>query len=160
MITDGTSKVYLFGEKYMDQFNYTSGWGSNGDEETLYIGMDDDNIRLGATAGIYTPTVAPAAASLQNPSNPFRYPPQQDAAIWPGEMISNDNPAQHPPGGTVFFDYFNSLRFGSAHSGGFNMAFCDGSVHTILYEIDPTVHAMLCDRQDGKVLDPTTYLSQ
>ena len=48
-------------------------------------------------------------------------------------------------------DPFNGLRFGSAHSGGFNMAFCDGSVHSIIYEIDPQVHAMLSDRGDGQV---------
>jgi prepilin-type processing-associated H-X9-DG protein len=36
--------------------------------------------------------------------------------------------------------------FGSAHPGGFNMAFCDGSVHTMYFEIDPIVHQHLASR--------------
>ena len=35
----------------------------------------------------------------------------------------------------------NSLTFGSAHLIGFGMAFCDGSVKTMNYSIDPTIHA-------------------
>jgi prepilin-type N-terminal cleavage/methylation domain-containing protein/prepilin-type processing-associated H-X9-DG protein len=42
--------------------------------------------------------------------------------------------------------------FGSAHPGGFQMAFCDGSVRTIDYEIDLTTHQHLSQRDDGKVL--------
>jgi prepilin-type processing-associated H-X9-DG protein len=45
------------------------------------------------------------------------------------------------------------LNFGSAHSGGFNCVFVDGSVHTISYEIDPLVFDRLGDRRDGEVVD-------
>lgn len=38
--------------------------------------------------------------------------------------------------------------FGSAHSGGLNMAMCDGSVHFISYSIDKDVHRYLGNRKD------------
>ena len=38
------------------------------------------------------------------------------------------------------------------------MAFCDGSVHIILYNIDPPVHAMLSNRLDGQTIDASQYV--
>ncbi|MGC4007061.1 MAG: DUF1559 domain-containing protein [Pirellulales bacterium] len=40
-------------------------------------------------------------------------------------------------------------RFGSPHLATFNMAFCDGSVRSIPYEIDIAVHTSLAVRADG-----------
>jgi prepilin-type processing-associated H-X9-DG protein len=48
------------------------------------------------------------------------------------------------------------VRFGSAHSSGFNATFCDGSVRLISYTIDPNTHKALGNRQDGKVIDATS----
>jgi hypothetical protein len=44
----------------------------------------------------------------------------------------------------------NYTGFGSAHALGFNMSFCDSSARTISYDIDPVMHARLCDRRDGR----------
>jgi prepilin-type N-terminal cleavage/methylation domain-containing protein/prepilin-type processing-associated H-X9-DG protein len=44
--------------------------------------------------------------------------------------------------------------FGSAHPSGFQMAFCDGSVQPMSYEIDLTVHKNLGNRKDGVPIDP------
>ncbi len=45
--------------------------------------------------------------------------------------------------------------FGASHSGGVNLAFCDGSIHTISNDIDLQVHRDLGDRADGNPVDLT-----
>ncbi len=47
--------------------------------------------------------------------------------------------------------------FGSAHSNGLNMAFCDGSVQTISYSVEPDVHRCLGNRKDGATIDAKKY---
>jgi prepilin-type processing-associated H-X9-DG protein len=48
-------------------------------------------------------------------------------------------------------------RFGSAHPAGANFVFCDGSVHTISYHIDPEVHRRLGNRRDGLQINAGEY---
>jgi prepilin-type processing-associated H-X9-DG protein len=43
--------------------------------------------------------------------------------------------------------------FGSAHAGGINTVFADGSVHTINYDIDYTTFNRLAHRSDGEVVN-------
>ncbi len=155
-ITDGTSKVYLIGEKYIDQLTATMAVDGNGDGDGVYSGQSEALIRLGASGGVYTPDVAPQSAATVAQTDyysQYLYPPVQDSPVWPGE-------AQKQASSLGKYDFYAALRFGSAHAGGMNMAFCDGSVHTVIYEIDPTVHAMLSDRQDGLTVDATQYLGQ
>jgi prepilin-type processing-associated H-X9-DG protein len=47
--------------------------------------------------------------------------------------------------------------FGSAHDGGFNTVFCDGSVHTISYSIDAETHRCLGNRKDDEVLNAGAF---
>ena len=60
---------------------------------------------------------------------------------WDWMRWSFQAPLQDTPG------LSNYNIWGSAHSGTFGMAFCDGSVHTISYSIDPTVHLYLGQRR-------------
>ena len=65
------------------------------------------------------------------------YPPRQDIGYSPGEPLSA-------------LDVYN---FGSAHAGGFNMLFGDGSVKNISYEIDLDTHRYLGIRNDGVAVE-------
>jgi prepilin-type N-terminal cleavage/methylation domain-containing protein/prepilin-type processing-associated H-X9-DG protein len=65
--------------------------------------------------------------------------------------VPTHTPVQDIPG--VGYD----VRFGSAHAGGCNMSFCDGSVRTISYTIDPLTHRYLGNREDNVSLDPNKF---
>ncbi len=113
-LSDGSSKTYLIGEKYLNPDHYTDGQDL-GDNECLFGGDDLDMNRWTGTAGAY-------------------YPPLADTH-----------------GLTAYYSY------GSAHSDIWQVVFCDGSVHTMAYEIDPELHRRLQNREDGYLLDTTQY---
>jgi prepilin-type N-terminal cleavage/methylation domain-containing protein/prepilin-type processing-associated H-X9-DG protein len=67
-------------------------------------------------------------------------PGEQDPPYWP--------PLQDTQG--LCYDD----GFGSAHADGVGMAFCDGSVRTIAYTVDPEIHRRLANRKDDLPVDP------
>lgn len=50
-----------------------------------------------------------------------------------------------------------TFRFGSVHVSAFHMSFCDGSVHSISYDIDPDVHRSLGSRNGNDVIKEGTF---
>ncbi|MGA2060760.1 MAG: DUF1559 domain-containing protein [Thermoguttaceae bacterium] len=74
------------------------------------------------------------ANSLTTPSNPVATPPMRDI-----------------PG------YQNYVGFGSAHPSSINCAMCDGSVHTVSYNVDATMFMRLGSRNDGQPIDGNVY---
>jgi prepilin-type N-terminal cleavage/methylation domain-containing protein len=75
-----------------------------------------------------------------------------DLTRWTND-IESCRPTQDQAGsGTT-----RSYAFGSAHSNGFQMAFCDSSVQMMNYSIDLTVHTCLGSRADGRTLDAKAY---
>jgi prepilin-type N-terminal cleavage/methylation domain-containing protein len=49
------------------------------------------------------------------------------------------------------------LNFGAAHLDSFQTVFCDGSVHSLHYTINPTTWVNLCNRHDGKDVDASEF---
>ena len=132
MIIDGTSTTYMLGEKYLFPDGYEGaltgqpGW-TYAENQSMYTGAEWDNQRVAfEPAGTIFP---PSGGST--PSDPEFYQPRQDR------------------GG-----YDSYAAFGSAHSGGLNMAMCDGSVQSISYDIDSRAHRNLANRMDGDVATP------
>ncbi len=75
-----------------------------------------------------------------------------DIGRWGGPGVGS--PKQDTPGLSDNNDY------GSAHTNGFGMALCDGSVRTISYSIDLTTHGYLANRKDGHVVDQSKFVTQ
>jgi prepilin-type N-terminal cleavage/methylation domain-containing protein len=100
-VTDGTSKTYLIGEKYLNPDEYETGEGS-ADNETWCTGFNNDNFR--------------SAFDL----------PEQDRR---GASLNN--------------------RFGSPHSAGFFVSWCDGHIELVSYDVDQMVHRGNANRADG-----------
>jgi hypothetical protein len=109
-ISDGTTKTYLIGEKYLSPDEYAAGT-SLGDDQSVYSGDERDVVRF--TAGLL--------------------------------------PFQDRPG------VLDTWNFGSAHSAGFHMAMCDGSVQTIGYSISNVLHRLLSHRADGESLPENPF---
>jgi prepilin-type processing-associated H-X9-DG protein len=49
------------------------------------------------------------------------------------------------------------LLFGSNHANACNFTFCDGSVRSISYSIDPILFSNLGNRADGQTIDESAF---
>jgi prepilin-type N-terminal cleavage/methylation domain-containing protein/prepilin-type processing-associated H-X9-DG protein len=81
------------------------------------------------------------------------------ATAFDSDVIRSTDP-DHPPepdynDGTGEGD--GDMRFGSSHPGRFNVAFADGSVHSLSYSIDPTVFSYLGNKSDGQAIDSQEF---
>jgi len=91
-----------------------------GDDQSMYVGMDRDNLRWGS---IEHDVPGPPPGKAPN------CPPYPDS---PSPAVDHDN------------------AFGGPHPGVVLMGMCDGSVHGISYDIDLTMHGRLANRKDGE----------
>jgi len=66
------------------------------------------------------------------------------------EDFGNTLPAPPKPAGpAVEIDTTLNFRFGSPHLAAMQAVFCDGSVRTIRYQVDPELFMRVCNRYDG-----------
>lgn len=75
-------------------------------------------------------------------ANAFRsghFVPRQDS---PGFLPVDAYPGWSP-------GHLDARIFGSPHAGGLHMAFCDGSIRTLSYDVEQTVHMAGANRHDG-----------
>jgi prepilin-type N-terminal cleavage/methylation domain-containing protein/prepilin-type processing-associated H-X9-DG protein len=118
-VTDGLSKTYLCGEKFLapefyEDVNRSDSPAMMGDNQSAWAGFEWDNHRV-----------------AWNPNSRWpmeTYQPQQDADA---------------------AGFSGCFAFGSAHAGSLNMAYCDGSVRTLDYDVDMEVHRRQANRLDG-----------
>ena len=118
-ITDGMSKTYLIGEKFLspglyEDVNVHDSVAMMGDNQTAWAGYEWDNHRV---------AWSPLSSWPQS-----AYQPQLD----------NDD-ATFP----------NIYAFGSSHPTAMHMVYCDGSVSTVAYDIAPEAHREKAHRMDG-----------
>lgn len=122
-VTDGLSKTYLIGEKFVapraydDNLQYGGSVGRYGDNQSMYGGYEWDNQRVA-----YRPK-----HSISNLEEDFQPSPDSDADADATKAVA---------------------AFGSAHAGGLNMVFCDGSVQTVSYDIEMDIHREQAIRND------------
>jgi hypothetical protein len=121
-ITDGASHTAAVGEKYRNPDHHLTGLDSN-DDQSLFAGHDRD--MNGYTYLQPRGNVTPPKPFIDHIQ--FAFTPEQDRPGWSGGQ---------------------PYRFGSAHSAGFFIAFCDGSVRMIEYDVAYNVFGMMGGRDD------------
>ncbi len=122
-IEDGTSNTYLIGEKHINPHEYAGGTSTSTDSLSF-------NTNQAAYCGYEWDNYKVAWSFLTDvESNQEDFQPRSDT---PGLK--------------------ETKLWGSAHPGGFNMAYCDGSVHNISYDVDPFVHSYSASRNDGRAI--------
>ncbi len=126
-VTDGLSNTLMIAEKYVRSDAYEGGLNYNSDDRGWSDGWDADIIRS---------TCFPPLGD----SDGMGFDPVL------GRMFGDRGP--WPFGGS-----WNVNHFGSAHPGGLNAAFADGSVHFIPFEIDVVVFNSLGSRNGGEIVD-------
>jgi prepilin-type N-terminal cleavage/methylation domain-containing protein/prepilin-type processing-associated H-X9-DG protein len=140
-IPDGTSNTLLLGEKFVTTDQYDTGnewgdnnfWGHGGSWITFRCANQQprqDSVASAATVGRTAPNAnAPGVNGRCGP--------------W------GTGPAS---GGGGYYDYW-----GSPHAGGFNTALADGSVRVIRYDIPLATLRAMQDRDDGVVVDQSSF---
>ena len=123
-ITDGSSKTFILGEKYVRSDLYDGGGPS--DDRGWSEGWDPDLVR----------------------STCFQ--PYADSDGYQFQAQGADD---------IFGAEKDIVYFGSAHTGGFNGIFADGSVHTLNYDIDVVLFNALATRAGEEATEESSSVN-
>ena len=139
-IRDGTDTTILAGEKYLYQQAFYSAPNLQqgpycSDDQGYCDGWDNDTI--GFAGG-------PGGGDGDADDPPSVYPP---AHFTPTTRDTDAGVPGNNCGGT----------FGSIHDGGCHFVFCDASVHTVSFNIDPQNWMRLCKADDGLPVNPSGW---
>ena len=126
-IIDGTSQTAMVGEKYLNPDRYIDG-RDGADDQNIFLGYDRD-----VNGFTYNRMGSPPFSVTYFEELLRQRPNGRNLRL---------QPLQDRPGLGLLFN------FGSAHPSAFNMAFCDGSVRTIAYDIDPLAYGLMGGRDD------------
>jgi type II secretory pathway pseudopilin PulG len=122
-IEDGTTNTYLYGEKHINPDEYSGGTSVNSPQLSF-------NTNQAAYCGYEWDNYKVAwSFRWDTPSKQEDFQPRSDT---PRDK--------------------STKRWGSAHPAVFNMVYCDGSVRSISYDVDPFVHSYSASRNDGQVI--------
>jgi prepilin-type processing-associated H-X9-DG protein len=127
-VKDGLSHTYMLGEKYIDRDLAKEGT-SWGDDAGPFVSSDRNILRW--------------ASYPRDATSTYYLDPQHDTR---GNPLNPNDTAYGLTG-------MGTYNFGSAHSTGFNMSMCDGSIRLINYNIAEQVHRSLCNRTDGATVE-------
>ena len=86
-----------------------------------------------------------AAGRCYNDDQPAYGADDMDLQAWTVEPPLRDDPTSGMTG--------NTTVFGSAHAAGIGMVFCDGAVRRIRYDVNPTLHSRLGNREDRQLVN-------
>ncbi|MDO4568870.1 MAG: DUF1559 domain-containing protein [Planctomycetia bacterium] len=146
-ITDGTSKTYMLGEKYVCPNFYLR-------TNATFTAVGDSSSATYAVIGDGRSAYAGCCSDNQRSAGPN---PMQDTVNLRLSGTISMVKRTRSTGMQITVsevDYTGTYSpFGSAHSGSFGMAFCDGSVHRISYGIDPAVHSSMGTRNGSEAVD-------
>lgn len=84
--------------------------------------------------------------------------PRDDQSCWNGDDLDTVSSAGLEPqrdGVTGGAGGPRTERFGAVHPDGVNMVFCDGSVQSVSYDVDPEVHRRYGNRKDDEIARQT-----
>lgn len=123
MIQDGTANTYLIGEKYMQPVEY-AGAGSSS---------------------------APGYSLNSNQAAYCGYEWDNQRRAWNPDLDPVATQELYQPRADRDGDDTN-LIWGSAHPAVFHMVYCDGSVRSINYDVNPLVHSYSASRFDGQTV--------